>query len=291
MCTAVSIWGKRHLFGRTLDLAYTYGEAVVLMPRHFPLAFAEEKHHALLGVAHLFWGEPLYYDAINEQGLAGAALNFPGVAVYHQAGEGKRGIPSYALLSYVLSRAATLVEAMALLGEIAVTGEAVDASLPTTPLHWILADKSGAVTVESVADGLKIYENPVGVLTNVPCFPKQLAEMKNGELKGDFSSPTRFGRAAFYKTSTLIGDSAESAASDFFHLMETVSVPKGVVRTAQGDMSYTQYTACADTATGTYFYTTYGCRRIRAVSMRGKCLDGKELYTVPLSRTEDVLYS
>lgn len=290
MCTAVSIWGKRHLFGRTLDLAYTYGEAAVLTPRHFFAAEGKQAGYAMLGVAHVFGGEPLYYDAVNEHGVAAAALNFPGEAVYHRATAEKRAIPSYALISHVLSRAASLAEAVLILEAATVTGEAADASLPSTPLHWIFTDKSGAVTVESVAEGLKIYENPMGVLTNAPCFPKQLSYLKSGALKGDFSSVTRFGRAVCYKTGTVIGDSAESAAADFFHLMETVSVPKGVVRTAQGDMSYTQYTSCVDTATGTYFYTTHGCRRIRAVTMRDKNLDGDTLYTAPLSRPEDVLY-
>ena len=290
MCTAVSIWGKRHLFGRTLDLARTYGEEIVLTPRNFLLSDDEGAHYAMLGVAHLFWGMPLYYDAVNERGLAAAALRFPLEAVYHKMGEGKQGIPSHALIPYVLSRAATLDEAVSLLQNAVITDEAVDATLPTTPLHWILADKTGAVTVESVCEGLKIYENSVGVLANAPRFPEQLVAMDESKIKGDYSSTARFGRAAFYKTHTVIGDSAEEAAAEFLHLMETVSMPKGAVTTTEGDMPYTQYTACADTKTGTYFYTTYRCRRIRAVSMRGKCLDGKELYTAPLDRVEDVLY-
>ena len=289
MCTAVSIWGKRHLFGRTLDLERTYGETVALAPRGF---FAEddgEARYAMLGVAHIFGGEPLYYDAVNERGLVAAALNFPGEAVYHKAGE-KRGVPSYALISRVLSRAGTVAEVAALLEEITVTDDMVDASLPTTPLHWIFADKSGALTVESVKEGLMVYENPVGVLTNAPRFSEQMARMKGGERRDDFSSTARFLRAAFYKSRTVMGVNREAAAGDLFHLMETVSVPKGAVVTARGEMPYTQYTACVDAATGTYFFTTHDCRRIRAVTMRDKNLDGNTLYAAPLSRPEDVLY-
>ena len=290
MCTAISVWGKRHLFGRTLDLARTYGEAVVLTPRRFSMEYVEETHYALLGVAHLFAGEPLYYDAVNEHGLAAAALNFPGEAFYHEAGAEKIAIPAYALIPWVLSRAKTLEEAVALLGNVTVTGEAVDSTLPTTPLHWILADKSGAVTVESLAEGFVIAENTQGVLTNAPRFGKQLALVKARGVEGDLSSTARFGRAAFYKTRTVVGESAEEAAADFLHLMETVSVPKGAVTTPEGELPYTQYTACADTCSGTCFYTTYGCRRIRAVTMRDKDLDGRALYVLPLSRPEDVLY-
>ena len=290
MCTAVSVWGKRHLFGRTLDLSHTYGEAVVLTPRHFPLAGVGETHHVLLGVAHLFGGEPLYYDAVNEHGLCGAALHFPGETVYGEREEGKLAIPSYALISYVLGLAKTVEEVKELLQCAVITGEPVDDALPTAPLHWIFADRQGAVTVESVKTGLMVYDNPVGVLTNPPEFPRQLVLLGERGLQGDLSSVTRFGRAAFYKTRTVVGDNAEEAVRDFFHLMATVSVPKGAVCTAEGDVPCTQYTACADTSTGAYFYTTYGCPRIRAVTLRDKNLDGDTLFTTPLTRAVDVLY-
>lgn len=34
-------------------------------------------------------------------------------------------------------------------------------------LHWILADYSEAITVESIKEGLKVYDNPVGILTKI----------------------------------------------------------------------------------------------------------------------------
>ena len=51
--------------------------------------------------------------------------------------------------------------------------------LPVASLHWIIADQSGCITVESVEEGLKIYENPVGVLANNPSFDKQLFNLNN----------------------------------------------------------------------------------------------------------------
>ena len=52
-------------------------------------------------------------------------------------------------------------------------------SLPTAQLHWIIADSEEAITVESVADGIKVYDNPVGVLTNNPPFDEQLFALNN----------------------------------------------------------------------------------------------------------------
>ena len=48
-----------------------------------------------------------------------------------------------------------------------------------TSLHWLIADRSESITVECVADGMKIYDNPVGVLTNNPPFDMQLFQLNN----------------------------------------------------------------------------------------------------------------
>lgn len=33
-------------------------------------------------------------------------------------------------------------------------------NLPLAQLHWLIADKTACITVESVKDGLKVYDNP-----------------------------------------------------------------------------------------------------------------------------------
>ena len=50
---------------------------------------------------------------------------------------------------------------------------------PLAQLHWIISDQTGSITVESMADGLHIYKNPVGVLTNNPPFPQQMFQLNN----------------------------------------------------------------------------------------------------------------
>ena len=86
MCTALTFCTKDHYFGRTLDLEYHYDERVVITPRAFPLPFRKmgvmQRHYAMIGMATVVDGYPLYYDATNEQGLSVAGLNFPGNAFY-----------------------------------------------------------------------------------------------------------------------------------------------------------------------------------------------------------------
>ncbi len=57
--------------------------------------------------------------------------------------------------------------------------EPFNEQLPLAQLHWIIADKEEAITVEAMKDGIKIYENPVGILTNNPPFDKQMFALNN----------------------------------------------------------------------------------------------------------------
>ncbi len=322
MCTAVSIEEKLHLFGRTLDLECSFGEKVVVAPRNFKLSFLFEKgfssHSAMLGTAHIANGFPLYYDAVNEAGLAIAALNFPGNAVYLPYREGMHNIASYELIPWVLCNCDTLSSAIDLLKSTNVTPDSFGKELPTTPLHWIIADRHGSATIEPSADCLKIYENPLGVLTNSPDFPyhfTRLADfMQLGNkppennispscnltiysrgmgamgLPGDFSSSSRFVRAVFAKSkTTAAGDTEAEQISRFFHVMDTVSQPLGCAVTDGGKPVYTVYTSCIDTANTAYYFTTYGCRRIRAVNLDSAALESSSLISFPMNTNEDVL--
>ena len=86
MCTAATYRTRDFYFGRTLDYEFSYGDEVTFTPRNFPLPFRHgpemKRHYAILGMAHVAEGYPLYYDAINEKGLGMAGLNFVGNAVY-----------------------------------------------------------------------------------------------------------------------------------------------------------------------------------------------------------------
>ena len=86
MCTAISITGTEHYFGRNLDLEFSYNEKIAVMPRNFPLIFKSGEtmstHFSMIGTAHISGGFPLFYDAVNEHGVFMAALNFPGEAAY-----------------------------------------------------------------------------------------------------------------------------------------------------------------------------------------------------------------
>ena len=119
MCTAITYRTKDHYFGRNLDLEYHYREAVTITPRNYPFRFRFHgelpRHHAIIGMAYVTEGYPLYYDAVNEKGLAMAGLNFPGYAAYRPKEEKGRKVAPFELIPWVLSQCTTVREAKTLL--------------------------------------------------------------------------------------------------------------------------------------------------------------------------------
>ena len=183
MCTAIHTVTRAKLFGRTLDLETSYGESVVITPRAFPFSFLRQdpmtRHAAMIGTAHLFEGKPLYYDAVNEYGLAIAALRFADCAVYRHPLSGMRNVASFELIPWILGQCGNITEAEALLHKLNLAELPFSKELPLSPLHWLISDGKRSLTLECTAEGLQIYENPVGVLTNNPPFPMQLFHLSN----------------------------------------------------------------------------------------------------------------
>ena len=309
MCTAISLLTKDHYFGRNLDLEYSYAESVVITPRNFPLPFRKKlplnKHYAIIGMAYVCENYPLYYDATNEAGLSMAGLNFPEYADYKPAVARKDNITPFELIPWVLGQCATICETKALLTELNLLEENFSSELPLSPLHWMIADRECSIVVESVKDGLKIYDNPVGVLTNSPSFDMQLFHLNNYmhlsnhapqnlfsshlDLKkysngmgtlgmpGDWSSQSRFVKAAFLKMNSVCDNSEKESVSQFFHILGAVEHPRGCVMMEDDMYEITVYSSCCNTDKGIYYYKTYEDFQIRSVDMHLENLDGKQL--------------
>ena len=319
MCTAITYKAKDCYFGRNLDLEYAYQESITVTPRNFPLQFrcgqAPNKHYAMIGVATVAEGYPLYYDAVNEKGLGMAALNFPGNAVYQEETTERLNVSSFEFIPWILSQCATVAEAMPLLNRLNIVNIPFSPSFPPTPLHWLLADKDRAVTIEPLADGIRIYENPVGVLTNNPPFDYHVHNLKNYlnltreeptnrfaphldivpysrgmgafGLPGDLSSASRFIRAAFTKLNALPGDTEAANISQFFHILSAVAQQYGCVKVDDG-YEKTVYSSCCNIDKGIYYYTTYENSQITAVDMQREDLNGNTLSIYPFVLTQQI---
>ena len=309
MCTCITYNNGDFYFGRNLDLDCSFGEKVAVTPRNFPLVFRRagkmERHYAMIGMASANDSFPLYAEAVNEKGLCMAGLNFPGNAFYEKPDGQGLELASFELIAWILGRCASTAEAEEYLGELSVVDLAFSGQMPPAPLHWMLADREKCLVLASVQDGLKIYENPFGVLTNNPPFEYHRMNMNNYmhlspeapgnhfadklELKpygqgmgafglpGDSSPASRFVRAAFLKCNSVAPKEEGASIAQFFHVLDAVAMVRGAVVTEQGTYDITTYSCCVNTRTGVYYYKTYDDVQVRAVDMNGEDLEGDEM--------------
>ena len=321
MCTAITYRNNDHYFGRNLDLEYSYNETVTITPRDFPLSFrfADDltSHYAMIGMATVIDGYPLYYEATNECGLSMAGLNFPGNAKYRPAQAGSYNIGSFEFIPWLLGQCQSIADAKKLLSHTNIADISFSDRLPHSPLHWIISDATGSIVAEPMADGLRIYDNPIGILTNnppfdfhmhylcnflnltpqepEPIFCKKLSLMPYSRamggigLPGDASSASRFVRAAFHKLNAVTDGTEAANVSQFFHILDSVAMLNGSV--LLGDkLDKTVYSCCCNTNTKTYYYTTYENRQITGIRLTDALASGNKLQVYPLRKSENILF-
>lgn len=296
MCTAISFLTKDHYFGRNLDLEYSYNETVTITPRNYPFYFRKTKplkhHFAIIGVAYVHNNYPLYYDATNEKGLSMAGLNFPEYADYKSEDDSKDNITPFEFIPWILGQCATVSEASNLLQKLNLLKENYSNDLPLSPLHWMISDRNESITVESTIDGLKVYSNSIGVLTNSPTFDAQLFYLENCMgIPGDWSSQSRFVRANFVKQHSVCGSSEQESVNQFFHILSSVEHPRGCEEPVNNSYEFTQYSSCCNTDKGIFYYKTYENNQIIAVDMHKENLDGEQVITYPLIKAQNIYFS
>ncbi len=317
MCTASNYITDNHYFGRNFDYEISYNERVTVTPRNYELKFRKiddiKTHYAMIGIAAGIDEYPLYYDACNEKGLAIAGLNFAGNAVYREFEEDMINITPFELIPYLLGTCSNVSEARDALGKINLVNINFADELPLSPLHWMISDEVEAIVVEPLADGLKVYDNPVGVLTNNPPFDKQLFYLnnyrglsnKNPEntfgvdleeysrgmgaigLPGDLSSASRFAKVAFTRANSYSDNDEASSVGQFFHILGSVEQQNGCTFIDDPDLyEYTIYTSCYNTNRAILYYRTYHNSQITAVDLNRENLDSSDLINYMLINEE-----
>lgn len=320
MCTAVAHKTKDFYFGRTLDYEIDFGEEIVVTPRKYPFKFRfmgnVENHYAIIGMAHISDNYPLYFDAINEKGLGIAGLNFVGNACYNNVVDEKENVAQFEFIPWILSQCSTISEVKEKLSNINITNTSFSPQFKCAELHWIIADQNQAITVEVMKDGIFVYDNPVGVLTNNPPFEQQMFNLNNYiglsakqpenlfapnlnlntysrgmgaiGLPGDLSSASRFVRVSFVKSNSISSDMETESVGQFFHILGSVEQQKGCCEVSDGKYEITQYTSCCNATKGIYYYTTYYNNQINAVDMNRLDLNTKDLISYSLIRNQQI---
>ncbi|MGV8973701.1 linear amide C-N hydrolase, partial [Lactococcus lactis] len=221
-------------------------------------------------------------------------------------------------IPWLLGQCATIEEAKELLENINLVNIDFSEQLPLSPLHWLLADKEKSIVIESMEDGLHIYDNPVGVLTNNPSFDYQMFNLNNYRslsnktpensfsnqinldvysrgmgsmgLPGDLSSTSRFVKATFTKLNSVSGTSENESINQFFHILGSVEQQKGLCDVGNEEYEYTIYSSCCNVDKGIYYYKTYENSQITAINMHNEDLEGNKTIVFPVIKQQDIKF-
>ena len=304
MCTAIrfSVQNGGMFFGRNLDWECSYGEQFVATPKGFEFPYrhmdAQVAKHAIIGMGIAPANYPLFFDCANDAGLAVAGLNFPQTHYYAEAPvEGKINLASFEFDVWVTSNFSTVDEVEAELANVVITNTSYAPGMPSSPMHFIIADTTRSIVAEPTREGLKVYHNDVDVLTNEPNFEFQRMNLRNylglsvkapasegwgnsEEIKpfgmgigmrgvpGDYYPTSRFVKVAFINNNYPAQDTEAKNVTRLFRTLDSVAVPLGAVEAPSGEWDLTLYQSGYSSATRTYYYSTYDNPTIQT-----RCLD------------------
>ncbi|WP_442283049.1 linear amide C-N hydrolase [Variovorax sp. M-6] len=311
------------VYGRTMEFAFPLQSSAIVVPRQYAMAatgpegkpgMAWKSRYAVVGVNAL--GITTVIDGMNEKGLAGGALYFPGFAGYADPAKTHpaKSLAPWDFIGWALTSFATVAEVKAALSGILI----VDVKQPNLgivpPLHYTLHDASGASIVVEPVDGvLKVYDNPLGVMTNSPPFDWHMTNLRNyvklsaanaPDLKlegqtitplgqgsgmlgipGDPTPPSRFVRALGYTLSAQRRQGGIESVRLTEHILNNFDIPIGWIKEGSGNetskvpLEYTQWSTIADLSNRKFYVKTYDDPTLRSIDLMSFDLNAKSLTT------------
>jgi choloylglycine hydrolase len=240
-------------------------------------------------------------DGLNDQGLYVGLFYFPDYASYPDATKDNaaHAMAPYEYANWLLGNFATIDEVKANFNKVALVPVVLGVMKQVPPVHFVVYDRSGkSVVIEPLDKTLKIYDNPLGVVTNSPNFEWHMTNLRNyvnltvtnvpplglggitlaqfGQgsglrgLPGDFTPPSRFVRAVAFSQSAIPSDTAAQAVLQAFHILNNFDIPYGAVRDMQGGQmhaEYTTWTSASDLKNLRWYFKTYGDQSIHSVDL------------------------
>jgi choloylglycine hydrolase len=314
-CTGISLMAQdgAAIRGRTLEFGFPMRSNVLVVPAGKELSgtlpdgskgLVYTSRYAMVGANAL--GLPAFLDGINDQGLSVGLFYFPNYAKYTEVTpeNAKHAIAPQEFGVWVLANFATVDEVKAGLKDIVVVPTpAPGLGSPqgvVAGAHFFIQDRSGkSIAVEPVDGTLKVYDAPLGVMTNAPTYDWHMSNLQNyvnlsvkdvEQIKlgpvtlpafgagagllgmpGDFTPPARFVRAVIYSQSAAPNATADDAVLSAFHILNQFDLPKGAVQNAAVGAAVdetTEWTSVADLKNLRWYYRTFGDQSIHMVDLK-----------------------
>ncbi|NIZ03725.1 linear amide C-N hydrolase [Thalassospira lucentensis] len=268
---------------------------------------------------------PLVVDGMNTQGLSTGNLWLPGTQ-YQTITDPQKGLNIDNFSAWVLSNFASCEEVKSALEANQVQVGAPKFLQNLLPLHYPIHDDQGnSIVIEFIQGEIKIYDNPVGVLTNQPPFPDQLSNLRNYvdltpwnnetatfngfevaqtgngsgllHLPGDPTPPSRFVRATTLSSFSEPVDTLDQGVNLALHILNAVDIPRGLIRNKGKngtEMDYTQWAVIKDMTRRVYYARLYASLNVQSIDISAlessnelDALDGKQV-AFPLSPIPEI---
>jgi choloylglycine hydrolase len=263
-------------------------------------------------------------DGINEQGLYVGLFYFPTTASYPDATaeNAARGMAPWEYGTWLLGNFATIDEVRANFDNVVLTPVVLDLLKQVPGVHFVVHDRSGkAIAIEPLEKKLKLFDNPLGVMTNSPSFDWHMTNLRNyinlspnnvghvdvGAVKleqfgsgsgmhglpGDFTPPSRFVRSVAFSKSAIASDTAQQSVVQAFHILNDFDIPLGSVReTVDGQMipEYTTWTAASDLKSLRWHFRTFADQTIRSVDLKAAlAAAGGKVRIIPMASQQPIV--
>ena len=309
-CTGISMTaadGSR-IVARTVEWAATPMQCgYVVAPRghahqsYTPTGANGLKYNAVYGYVGIYTEyEPFVVEGVNESGLSAGLFFFPNYGEYapYNQNNNSKTLCDMQFVSWVLSQFSSIDQVKAAINNI----NLVTLNHKIGAVHWRIAQPDGRMVVLEVVGGVPhFYENTLGVLTNAPGFQWHMTNLNNyvnlvpgsasdktiksgitleplghgsGMLgiPGDFTSPSRFERAAFFQTTAPVWDTGFETVVQAFHILNNFDIPIGSQfekgKAPEGMQSATQFTAATDQKEMLFYYRTAYNSNLRCIDLK-----------------------
>lgn len=323
-CTGISLTAadSSYVQARTIEWAYSKLKSeYVVIPRGEKLqsytpsglnGIAFEAKYGVVGLSVV--QREFIAEGLNEAGLSAGLFFFPRFGSYkpYDAANNDKTLADLQVVQWILTQFSSIDELKAAIANVDVTG--LDKS---AVVHWRIGESSGKQVVMEIVNGeVHFYDNTVGVLTNAPGFDWQIANLENyvnlrpgsasnltlGDvtieplggssamlgLPGDFTPPSRFVRAAFFRNSAPQRATGIDTVLECFHILNNFDVPIAIENPNEKELpSATQWTSAIDlTARCVYYKTAYNST-IRCIDLREIDFTKAIYASYPLDQSEE----
>ncbi|HRD56015.1 MAG TPA: choloylglycine hydrolase family protein [Parachlamydiaceae bacterium] len=310
---------NKFVHGRTLEFAIELDNSLVVIPRGYAFQGFSLNYESKYGVLGIIAFDNLaVLDGINEKGFSIGTFFFPGFAGYAK-NNSNNGLSPADFPNWALTQFATIEELKTALETIKIVDVPVKGwGQEAPPFHYIVYDRTGkSLVIEPIDGELKIYENPLGVLTNSPDFKWHLTNLRNyinlttinakpfkfrglefvgfGQgsgmvgIPGDFTPPSRFVRATIYTAAAIPSNTSDEAIFQTFHILNQFDIPIGAIKEEKEGKIYTDYTmlTCVrDPENLKYYFKTYHNSTIKVADLKKFDLNAKTVKSMKMDGKE-----